>query len=129
MVCCTVCAIAFANLPFFLIVFVLAYLVVPVSCALMPPPQATKIARAMVTQYGMSDKVGKVYMQDHQKEGPEMRATVDNEVNFSVRVIKPVFVHVAHVVHSFVPPWSTGLFLGDGLASELPCGGGAEGVF
>lgn len=42
--------------------------------------QATKIARAMVTQYGMSDKVGKVYMKDHQKEGPEMRTTVDSEV-------------------------------------------------
>lgn len=40
----------------------------------------------MVTQYGMSDKVGKVYMQDHQKEGPEMRATVDNEVNYIVLV-------------------------------------------
>ncbi|CAB1097971.1 unnamed protein product [Ectocarpus sp. CCAP 1310/34] len=37
---------------------------------------ATKIALAMVTQYGMSDKVGKVYMRDHQKEGPEMRAKV-----------------------------------------------------
>ena len=43
-------------------------------------PQATKIALAMVTQYGMSEKVGKVYMKDHQKEGPEMRAKVDSEV-------------------------------------------------
>lgn len=35
----------------------------------------------MVTQYGMSDKVGKVYMPDHQKEGPEMRAKVDSEAS------------------------------------------------
>lgn len=68
-------------------------------------PQATNIARAMVTQYGMSEKVGKVYMKDHQKEGPEMRATVDSEVKLELFVIHTLFKALACVRPCLMPTY------------------------
>ena len=34
----------------------------------------------MVTQCGMSEKVGKVFVKDQKEEGDEMRAAIDSEV-------------------------------------------------
>ncbi|CAM9629171.1 unnamed protein product [Choristocarpus tenellus] len=42
--------------------------------------QATRLANAMVTRYGMSEKVGKVFISDQRDEGGETRAAIDEEV-------------------------------------------------
>lgn len=39
------------------------------------------MARAMVTRYGMSEKVGMVFVQDHREEGDDVRAAIDAEVS------------------------------------------------
>lgn len=43
--------------------------------------QATNIARAMVTQCGMSEKVGMVFVKDQREEGDQVRAAIDTEVS------------------------------------------------
>lgn len=50
---------------------------------LMAPSQATKVARAMVTRYGMSDKFGMIFVEDHREEGDDVRAAIDAEVSAS----------------------------------------------
>merc|ERR1712070_1275592 len=42
--------------------------------------QATSLARSMVMQYGMSDEVGVVFHSNNDPSSPEMRATIDKEV-------------------------------------------------
>lgn len=41
---------------------------------------STKLARAMVTMYGMSDKVGMIQIKDDEKSSPELQALIENEV-------------------------------------------------
>ncbi|KAK2570385.1 ATP-dependent zinc metalloprotease FTSH 4 [Acropora cervicornis] len=41
---------------------------------------STKLARAMVTMYGMSDKVGMIQIKDDDKSSPELQALVENEI-------------------------------------------------
>jgi ATP-dependent metalloprotease len=42
--------------------------------------QATRMAKAMVTKYGLSDKVGMVFIDENQKQSDLTDATVDSEV-------------------------------------------------
>lgn len=42
--------------------------------------QATRIAQAMVTQYGLSDKIGLVFINPNEKQGGETQKIVDQEV-------------------------------------------------
>lgn len=41
---------------------------------------STKLARAMVTMYGMSDKVGMIQIKEGDKSSPELQALIENEV-------------------------------------------------
>lgn len=43
----------------------------------------------MVTKYGMSERVGTVFVNDHREEGDEMRAAIDAEVIFVVPRLPP----------------------------------------
>ena len=43
--------------------------------------QATRLAKAMVTKYGLSDKVGVLFLEDKDKVGGKTQTDVDDEVN------------------------------------------------
>jgi glucan-binding YG repeat protein len=43
--------------------------------------QATRLAKAMVTKYGLSDKVGVLFLEDKDKVGGKTQTDVDEEVN------------------------------------------------
>mmetsp|Transcript_18773 Transcript_18773/g.18093 ORF Transcript_18773/g.18093 Transcript_18773/m.18093 type:complete len:812 (-) Transcript_18773:205-2640(-) len=42
--------------------------------------QATRLAKSMVTKWGMSDKVGVMFLDDKEKQSGETQAMIDNEV-------------------------------------------------
>ena len=51
--------------------------------------QATRIARSMVTQFGMSEKIGPMVFSEEESEsiGPEIRAIIDSEVKKLLEVL------------------------------------------
>jgi len=58
--------------------------------------EATRIARAMVTQYGMSEKIGTVLIDERQeKVSPELQAVIENEVK---RLINEAYVRAKKVL-------------------------------
>lgn len=59
--------------------------------------QATKIARAMVTQYGMSDKVGTVLIDESQEKlSPELQSVIEGEVK---RLIQEAYLRAKNILH------------------------------
>jgi ATP-dependent metalloprotease len=56
--------------------------------------QATKLAEAMVTRYGMSDKIGK-FVLDRETESPEMRSLIDAEMK---KLLDEAYNHAKQVL-------------------------------
>ncbi|XP_046862900.1 ATP-dependent zinc metalloprotease FTSH 4, mitochondrial-like [Xenia sp. Carnegie-2017] len=60
--------------------------------------QANKIARAMVTKYAMSDKVGPLVITDEEKLSPELHNSIENEVK---RLIKESYERAKNIIQSY----------------------------
>ena len=73
--------------------------------------QATRIATAMVTQYGMSSKIGRVYykMDDLDKLSPELQNVINMEVR---RLLDESYQRAKDIILSHKKEWTT---LAEGL--------------
>ncbi|CAB3988718.1 ATP-dependent zinc metalloprotease YME1L1, partial [Paramuricea clavata] len=60
--------------------------------------QATNIARAMVTKYAMSDKVGPLVIKDDDKLSPELQNAIENEVK---RFIKESYERARNILQHY----------------------------
>ncbi|GJQ10971.1 hypothetical protein GpartN1_g2762.t1 [Galdieria partita] len=56
--------------------------------------QATKLAEAMVTRYGMSDRIGK-FVLERENESPEMRSLIDSEMK---KLLDEAYHHAKQVL-------------------------------